>query len=236
MLKSPRNAEERDGYLELGTKHKIISPRNIDKIMINGKNPWQNAGFIIKDVSGNNPVQDFSQSLEEPTFGTGKIIYAGYFICNTCLKHLENSSVPPCSAENGAGFSHCPKKEILTRLTTLEARIVSPRLPFMWLKTLPGSNMSSMKGTLTCVTTDTVTNVANIPRNLDNDVIPAIMKKKMSNKTIYLKEKIRPKYVQSAANYLTAQKLYKEIGITPINPSWTEMSEEGKTRKLFLFK
>ena len=99
MLKSPRNAEERDGYLELGTKHKIISPRNIDKIMINGKNPWQNAGFIIKDVSGNNPVQDFSQSLEEPTFGTGKIIYAGYFICNTCLKHLENSSVPPCSGK-----------------------------------------------------------------------------------------------------------------------------------------
>ena len=153
---------------------------------MNGKNPWQNAGFIIKDASGSNPIQDFSQCIEEHTFGTGKVIYAGYYICNTCLKHLENKTVPPCSAENAAGFSHCPKKDILTRLTPLEARIVFPRVPFMWIKSLPGSNMSSIKGTLTCVQADTTINVANLPRNLDDEVIPAVMKKNLSNKTIYL--------------------------------------------------
>ena len=184
---------EKELFDQVVDRHKIKSPRNIDLIMNNGKNPWQNAGFIIKDASRTNPIQDLSQSTEENTFGTGKVIYTGYFICATCLKHLENKTVPPCSAENGAGFSHCPKKEILTRLTPLEARIVSPRVPFMWIKSLPGSNMSSIKGTLTCVQADTTINVANLPRNLDDEVIPAVMKKNLCNKTIYLKEKIRPK-------------------------------------------
>ena len=99
----------------------------------------------------------------------------------------------------------------------------------MWIKSLPGSNMSSIKGNLTCVPVDATTNVANLPRNLnEDDAIPAIMKKNVNNKTVFLKENIRPKKVEDAMNYLKQQELYRDLGISQINPSWSNLSEENK--------
>ena len=89
--------------------------------------------------------------------------------------------------------------------------------------------MSSIKGNLTCVPIDTTINVANLPRNLhDDDVIPAVMKKNVNNKTVFLKEKIRPKFVEDAVKYLKEQELYKELGICQINESWANLSENDQ--------
>ena len=54
------------------------------------------------------------------------------------------------------------------------------------------------------------------------------MLNKVENKTVFLKENIRPSYVENAMKYLKYQELYKDLGISLINPSWMNMSEENK--------
>ena len=86
--------------------------------------------------------------------------------------------MPPTSAANHVGFHQIPHKPELTGLTHLEARLVSARIPFMWIKTKPGSGMKCIKGTMTCVPADVPTTVEALPRNVtEADVVHVELKK-----------------------------------------------------------
>ena len=108
-----------------------------------------------------------SLPLERQPYSLGWKVNKGFYICQTCLKLINQDRVPPTSAANNVGFDNVPPKPELTGLSNLEARMISARLPFMWIRTKQGSNMKSIKGTLTCVPADVSTTVQSLPRNVN---------------------------------------------------------------------
>ena len=125
--------------------------------------------------------EDFSLKFEQvpcddKPITIGYNINTGYYICNTCLNHIKCGKVPPCSAENKAGLAHFKINPELCDLTPLEARLVSPRIPFMWIKTKPVSNMKAVKGNLCCVPADVETTVESLPRSYnESDIILSLI-------------------------------------------------------------
>ena len=144
-------------------------------------------------------------------------MYKGFYVCTTCINHIGQGKIPPTSAANRVGFHHIPPKPELTGLTNLEARLVSARIPFMWIKMKPGSSgMKCIKGTMTCVPADVTTTVESLPRNVNEvDVVHVELKKNVDHKTVYAKENIRPAVVQRAAKCLQESELYQKEGISP---------------------
>ena len=86
------------------TNHQIQSPRHIDKLNHENLSPWHAAGFIVIDAKTGLTDDVKTLTEDKKTFGTGKIIYKGYYICITCLEYLEDNKVPPFSAENLARY------------------------------------------------------------------------------------------------------------------------------------
>lgn len=55
-------------------------------------------------------------------------------VCRTCYQHLKENKIPACSLTNSLGF---PEKPSELDLTSLDERLVAPRIPFMQLRKNP---------------------------------------------------------------------------------------------------
>ena len=121
-----------------------------------------------------------NQTDEQTTIFSNQIVQTGHFICHTCANHLQNGNYPKTSLANGNQFEPIPNE--LKDLTTLENRILSPRIPFMWIRRLQGSLMPSIKGSLTCIPADVVTSIEALPKTCDsNETVRANLKKRLEN-------------------------------------------------------
>ena len=136
---------------------------------------------------------------------------------------MQNGNYPKTSLANGNQFEPIPNE--LKDLTTLENRILSPRIPFMWIRRLQGSLMPSIKGSLTCIPADVVTSIEALPKTCNsNETVRANLKKRLENKPVMHTENIRPGKIQEAAKFLSKQPLYEREGISLINKNLRDVT------------
>ena len=108
-------------------------------------------------------------------------------ICRTCHNHLKKNNIPPECQANGLQLSTVPEQ--LRRLNTLEKHLVSRRLPFMKIVSLPKGGQSAVIGPVTCVPSDIQKGRNVLPRSLhDADIVTVSLKRKLEYKSHYIKQ------------------------------------------------
>ena len=139
-------------------------------------------------------------------------------LCVTCRKDIMSNKVPNLSLSNGLAFHEVP--DCLKTLTELEERLISPRIPFMIIRSLGFCKQFGLKGNLVNVPMNVDTNVSILPRSFsDTHTIQLKLMRQMKNKNAFMYETIRPKVVHTAVKYLVQQELYKDEGIV-ISHDW----------------
>ena len=122
------------------------------------------------------------------------------WVCSTCHSNLSDGKLPVCSKANKMGF---PVKPECLNLTSLEERLISPRIPFMQIHELPRGGQLSIHGNVVNVPADVNSIVNTLPRPInESQIIPIKLKRKLSYKHHYLFQNVRPRKVLEAAKYL----------------------------------
>ena len=151
-------------------------------------------------------------------------------LCVTCRKDIMSNKVPNLSLSNGLAFYEVP--DCLKVLTELEERLISPRIPFMVIRSLGFCKQFGLKGNLVNVPMNVDTNVSVLPRSFsDTHTIQLKLMRQMKNKNAFMYETIRPKVVRTAVKYLVEQELYKDEGIV-ISHDW--LKEYSNERENFI--
>ena len=151
-------------------------------------------------------------------------------LCVTCRKDIMLNKVPNLSLSNGLAFHEVP--DCLKILTELEERLISPRIPFMVIRSLGFCKQFGLKGNLVNVPMNVDTNVSVLPRSFSNThTIQLKLMRQMKNKNAFMYETIRPKVVHTAVRYLVEQQLYKDEGIV-ISHDW--LKEYSSEREKFI--
>ena len=140
------------------------------------------------------------------------------WICTTCDLNLKKGRLPSCSKANKMSF---PKKPELLNFTSLEERLVSPRIPFMLIHELPRGGQLTIHGNIVNVPSDVNSTVHYLPRLMDeSETIPIKLTRRLSYKHNYQFQNVRPKKVLDAVKYLVGTSdLFKHEGIEVQN-SW----------------
>ncbi|KAK3918379.1 Integrin alpha-PS5 [Frankliniella fusca] len=126
-------------------------------------------------------------------------------VCSTCANHIKKGKVPHFAATNGLVFDPLPQE--LTGLTTLEERLVSARIPFMQIRELGYQKQLGLKGNCVNVPIDINKTVTCLPRmDSEDDTLLVQLMRRMSDKTPYAFENVRPEKVFNAARYLPGWK------------------------------
>ena len=117
-------------------------------------------------------------------------------LCVTCRKDIMSNKVPNLCLSNGLAF--CEIQDCLKILTELEERLISPRIPFMVIRTLGFCKQFGLKGNLVNVPMNVDTNVSILPRSFsDTYTIQLKLMRQMKNKNAFMYETIRPKVVHT---------------------------------------
>ena len=146
-------------------------------------------------------------------------------LCATCRKDIMLVKTPNLCLFNGLAFYEIPN--CLKILTELEERLISPRIPFMVIRTLGFCKQFGLKGNLVNVPMNVDTNVSILPRSFsDTHTIQLKLMRQMKNKNAFMYETIRPKVVHTTVKYLVEQALYKDDGIVMSNDWIKEYSNE----------
>ncbi|KAK3914432.1 Homocitrate synthase, partial [Frankliniella fusca] len=141
-------------------------------------------------------------------------------VCSTCANHLKKGKVPHFAVVNGLLFEPLPEE--LTGLTTLEERLVSARIPFMQIRELGYQKQLGLKGNCVNVPIDINKTVTCLPRmDSEDDTLLVQLMRRMSDKTPYAFENVRPEKVFNAAKYLVNTQLYKQHKIS-LNEKWLQ--------------
>ncbi|KAK3916371.1 Integrin alpha-PS5 [Frankliniella fusca] len=139
-------------------------------------------------------------------------------VCSTCANHLKKGKVPHFAVVNGLLFEPLPEE--LTGLTTLEERLVSARIPFMQIRELDYQKQLGLKGNCDNVPIDINKTVTCLPRmDSEDDTLLVQLMRRMSDKTPYAFENVRPEKVFNAAKYLVNTQLYKQHKIS-LHENW----------------
>ena len=137
-------------------------------------------------------------------------------LCVTCRKDIMSNRIPNLCLSKGLAFYEI--SDCLKILTELEERLISPRIPFMVIRSLGYSKQFGLKGNLVNVPMNVDTNVSILPRTFsDTQTIQLKLMRQMKNKNAFMYETIRPKVVHTAVKYLVEQELYKNEGIVISN-------------------
>ena len=125
-----------------------------------------------------------------------------------------------------------PDKPSVLDLTSLEERLISPRIPFMQIHELPRGGQLSIHGNVLNVPSDANLTVHTLPRLIsESQTIPIKFKRRLSYKHHYQFQNVRPRKVFEAAKYLVnTSELYKSEGIE-VQDTWqssvTTQTEEN---------
>ncbi|CAF4305723.1 unnamed protein product [Rotaria socialis] len=151
-------------------------------------------------------------------------------LCATCRNDIMSNKVPNLGLSNGLGFYEVP--DCLKILTELEERLISPRIPFMAIRSLGSCKQFGLKGNFVNVTMNVDANVSVLPRSFsDTHTIQLKLMRQIKNKNAFMYETIRPKVVHTAVKYLVEQELYKDEGIV-ISHDW--LKEYSNERENFI--
>ena len=147
------------------------------------------------------------------------------WLCRTCLEQLKQNKIPKLAVANGLSF---PTKPPELSLHALEERLVSLRIPFMSLYSLPRGGQLQMQGSVVNVPVDIAPVIQCLPRTIDDAAtVPIQLKRKMVYKSSVWKQNVRPRCVLNALHYLMTKELYKESNLN-INESWLDKIHNGE--------
>uniref|UniRef100_A0A1X7VYG0 DUF6570 domain-containing protein n=1 Tax=Amphimedon queenslandica TaxID=400682 RepID=A0A1X7VYG0_AMPQE len=139
------------------------------------------------------------------------------WICLTCNRSLKRSNAPVMAKANGLGLETIPPK--LECLNELELRLISLRIPFMKMVSLPSCKQRAHEPAV------------NVPSNVDTvvDVLPRLpsqcelialkLKRKLSYKDHYMYQYVRPTIVMNSLKWLKVKK--------PLFKSFNEPATDG---------
>jgi endonuclease/exonuclease/phosphatase (EEP) superfamily protein YafD len=135
------------------------------------------------------------------------------WICGTCHSNLKAGKLPSCAKANKMTFPEKP--DVLSDLTPLEERLISPRIPFMQLRELPSGGQLSIHGNVVNVPADVNSTVSVLPRPInESQTIPIKLKRRLGYKHHYQFQNVRPSKVLEAARYLVCNsEIFKNEGI-----------------------
>jgi len=121
-----------------------------------------------------NKYKTCSPDIVESCLTGFKSVNETEWICITCNSTLKKGRLPSCSKANKMGF---PYKPDVLNLTSLEERLISPRIPFMQIRELPRGGQLSIHGNIVNVPTDVNSTVHCLPRPIDeSQTIPIKLK------------------------------------------------------------
>ncbi len=146
-----------------------------------------------------------------------KSIDGKQYICHTCHRTLKKDKVPVQSKGNFMDLD--PQPEVLQGLKPCELRLISRRIPFIRLISLPRGKQKGIKGAAVNVPADLGPVSSLLPRlPSEAHIIPLNLKRKLEYKHSYLTDLIQPAKVMEALKYLKKNNpLYKDL---KINKQW----------------
>jgi len=170
---------------------------------------WYKTSVVKCDA---NKYKSCSQDVVKSCLTGFKSVNDIEWICITCDSNLKKGKLPSCSKANKMGF---PDKPDVLNLTSLEERIISPRIPFMQIRELSRGGQLSIHGNIVNVPSDVNSTVHYLPRPpSESQTIPIKLKRRLSYKHHYQFQNVRPKRVLDAAKYLVdTSDLFRGEGI-----------------------
>lgn len=147
------------------------------------------------------------------------------WVCLTCFRCLKSGKTPSLWIHNGLKF---PAKPSELNLTSLEERLVSPRLPFMQLREMPRGGQLNLRGNIVNVPADVNNTIKSLPRMMDeNETIMLKLKRSLQYKHHVSFENIRPTQVFEAAKWLVSNSsLFRTEGIE-VNNTWLQQPSQA---------
>ena len=135
------------------------------------------------------------------------------WLCHTCHLHLKKGKIPCQAWSNNLQLDEVP--HVLQDLRPLEVRLISQRTPFMKLVALPRGGQKCIHGAAVNVPSSLQPVVSLLPRLPHNvEVVPLKLKRKLTYKSHYMHEFIRPNKVMLALTWLKENnKLYRNVDV-----------------------
>ena len=154
------------------------------------------------------------------------------WICITCRKYIEKNKLPHLSLGNGLEFPIVHNS--IQILNELEERLISPRIPFIRIRTL-FDGQRQIRGNIVNVPVDTNETIEFLPREFDESkTIQLKFMRRMDYNTPYMFDKIRPACVVRALQAIVKRPLFasKEIKVKlrwRENPlwQWSDIADEN---------
>ena len=145
------------------------------------------------------------------------------WVCKTCDSTLKRGLMPAQSVGNNLKLDDVPPE--LANLKLLEVRLISLRIPFLKMVSLPVGKQKSIHGPAVNVPSKLDTLCNELPRlPSQSELIPLKFKRKLSYKGHYLYDYVTPERLLNALRYLKANNhYYKDISI---NDNWIEHALE----------
>lgn len=146
------------------------------------------------------------------------------WVCCTCQKYLNLRKIPPLSVKNGCKFPEIPPE---LKLTEMEERLISPRIPFMQLMEKPRGGQKSLRGNVVNVPSDVNKTIKSLPRTLaETETIQVKLKRKLQFKHHVYHESVRPFKCIVALHWLLRNSaVFQNEGIS-IRENWNILEEQ----------
>lgn len=146
------------------------------------------------------------------------------WVCCTCQKYLNLRKIPPLSVKKGCKFPEIPPE---LKLTEMEERLISPRIPFMQLMEKPRGGQKSLRGNVVNVPSDVNKTIKSLPRTLaETETIQVKLKRKLQFKHHVFHESVRPFKCIVALHWLLRNSaVFQNEGIS-IRENWNILEEQ----------
>ncbi|KAJ8678076.1 hypothetical protein QAD02_013863 [Eretmocerus hayati] len=136
-------------------------------------------------------------------------------ICRYCFKHINKLQIPKTARTLNLEFLVLP--EIITSLTDIEERMVSPIIPLMQIRPLLLYSLNPqlcLKGSIVNISVEINDMLRTLPRNFDQlSTIQIQFERHIDHRSMYMDEKIRPSKLIDALDWLIKTPLYKKHSI-----------------------
>jgi len=149
------------------------------------------------------------------------------YTCCTCNQALKRPRIPSQAVANRPELQEIP--DTLNGLNDLERRLISLRIPFMKMLSLPRGGQKAVKGPAVNIPTKTDAITTLLPRIPDNaSILPVKLKRKLEYSGHYMHHTVRPQKILEALHWLKLNnEHYKDIEIN-LNweKTWFEQEED----------
>ena len=166
-------------------------------------------------------AEKYDPDLLQKCKPTGK--NTGY-ICKGCDRYLKRTMMPPQAQTNGLHLNEVFPE--INDLCPLELSLVSQIIPFMFIVPRHRGAQHGLKGLVVLVPSDLTKIQKVLPRSCDEGhIISLALKRRLSDKSAYHKQMIRPASVNAALTKLIENHvLYRNI--TDTTQTWEQISKD----------